>query len=192
MKKTALLLMAVIGLAGVTRADNGWGIYGSYWAPGDFDGVGGVGGKISFEIAPHALLDLRGTWFEDFEQKNGSTTTQLEMMPVDVGLSIVAGTRPVDVYLMGGYTFYSIDGAIYEGGRKQDINFNDENGFYAGLGLEVPISEQPGVSGASRITFMVEGVYRYTSVDELSTRGASYVGGDVDGFGVNAGFMIRW
>jgi hypothetical protein len=114
------------------------------------------------------------------------------MMPVDVGLSFVAGTKPVDVYIMGGYTFYSIDGAVYVGGSKQEVGFSDENGFYAGLGLEVPIKNDPDIQGATRITFMVEAMYRYTSVDEISTRNGSYVGGEVDGPCVNAGFMIRW
>jgi hypothetical protein len=192
MKKMALMLVAVLGLSGATWADNGWGIFGSYWEPGDLDGAGGVGGKISFEIAPHALLDFRATWYENFEQSSGDTTASLEMMPFDVGFSLVAGTKPVDVYMMAGYSFFSIDGDVYSGGRKVDVDFDDENGFYAGAGLEVTLSDNPGVTGATRITFMVEGLYRYLEVDEVDVVGSSFVGDSLDGLGVNAGFMIRW
>ncbi len=192
MKKMLLIWMVVIGFVGAACADSGWGVYGSYWVPGDLDSAGGVGAKISFEITPHALFDVRGTWFEDFEETDGITTTRLEMMPVDVGLSFVAGTRPLDVYVTGGYTFYSIDGSVYAGGAKQEGGFSDENGFFAGVGIEVPVKSSPDIQGATRITFMVEGLYRYTSVDEMSTRDGSYVGGAVEGPCVNAGFMLRW
>jgi len=192
MKKMALVVMTVLGLAGAARADHGWGVYGSYFAPGNWDPAAGVGGKLSIEIVPHALLDLRGTWFQDFEKTEGASTTQLEVMPVDVGLSIVAGTKPVDVYVTGGMSFYSMDGSVYEGGRKQQVKFEDETGFYGGLGLEVTLNDNPAAQGATRVTFFVEGLYRYFAVDEMSAVVGSYPGGDVDGVNVNAGFMIRW
>lgn len=192
MKKMALMLMAVVGLTAPAWADSGWGVCGSYWAPDKLDAAGGIGAKISLEIAPHAVLDLGSTWFESFEDKSGASTTSLDIIPLDIGLSFVTGTRPVDVYVKGGYTYYNIDGSIYTDGRKQDVSFGDSSGFYAGIGLEVPLSEHPEVTGASRITFLVEGLYRYTSIDEIATRGNTYVGGAVDGPCINAGFMLRW
>jgi hypothetical protein len=39
---------------------------------------------------------------------------------------------------------------------------------------------------------MVEALYRYTSLDELTSRDERYVGGDIDGLCINAGFMLRW
>jgi hypothetical protein len=192
MKKMAWTLMAVVGLAGMASADSGWGVYGSYWAPDSFEAVGGVGGKLSIELAPHASLEFAGTWFQSLEDQAGDSTTTLDMIPLDIGLSFMSGMKPVDVYMRAGYTYYSVDGAIYTDGRKQDVDFGDASGFYAGLGIEVPLSEHPEITGATRTTFMVEALYRYTSLDELSSRDERYVGGDIDGLCINAGFMLRW
>ena len=192
MKKIAFAIVVLSGLAGMASADSGWGVCGSYWAPDKLDAAPGIGVKVSLEIAPHAVLDLGSTWFKSFEDTSGASTTTLDIIPLDIGLSFVTGTRPVDVYVKGGYTYYNIDGSIYTDGRNQDISFGDSSGFYAGIGLEVPIKESPEVTGATRITFLVEGLYRYTSVDELANRGDSYVGGSVEGPCVNAGLMLRW
>jgi hypothetical protein len=192
MKTTVCILMVVMGLAGVVRADSGLGVHGTYWAPGNWDPATGIGGKLSVEIAPHALFDLRAAWLQDLKRKVGNATQELGLVPLDVGMSVVAGTSPVDVYITGGFTFYSMDGTVTAGGVKQDVNFNNEFGFYGGVGLEVPLSENDWSYGGSRVTFMLEALYRYASLDQSSENTVDFHGSDLGGLSINAGFMVRW
>ena len=192
MKKWAMAMLVSVALAGGARADNGWGIYGSYWQPGDWDGAVGAGGKISFEIAKHALFDARATWFDDFELDAGGDRLQLEAVPFEAGLTITTGLEPVEVYFCGGMSWYTMDGGIYQSGVKTDVDFDDELGFYGGIGFEVPVSEDVAHLGATRITLFAEALYRYVSVDEISVGAGTFAGEDMGGFAANAGVMIRW
>ncbi len=193
MKKWMAAVLIAVGLAAGARADNGWGIYGAYWTPGDWDGAGGVGAKISFEIVPNALLDLRGTWLEDLETDDGGATLELEAIPWEAGLTIRSGWEPVDVYVCGGLGYYQMEGDIaLPGGGRQDADFSEEIGYYGGVGLEVTVIEEAADLGATRITLFAEALYRGVSVDDVSVDGIGTFDGDVGGFAFNAGFMIRW
>ncbi|GEM_PF-6144743 len=192
MKTFTFILMALMSIAGIARADSGLGVYGTYWTPGDWDSATGIGGKLSVEIAPHALFDLRAAWLQDLKKREGNSTSELGVIPLDVGMSVVAGTTPVDVYVTGGFTFYNMDGTVTTGGVKKDVTFNNEFGFYGGVGLEVPLSENEWSYGGSRITFMVEALYRYASLDQSSENTVDFHGSDLGGININAGFMVRW
>jgi len=50
MKRTIMMLVTVICLSDAVAEDNGWGVYGTYWAPGNWDSAAGVGTRISFEV----------------------------------------------------------------------------------------------------------------------------------------------
>ena len=192
MKKTIMLLLTVICLSDAVAEDNGWGAYGTYWAPGNWDSAAGVGTKISFEVVPNALLDVSCSWFQELEDNSGMTTAKIDVMPVDIGLSFFAGTKPVNIYLTAGYSYYYIDGSLSLGGNRERDAFDDESGFYGGAGIEVPIKENQAYLGATRIAFVMEALYRYVAVEEITSSVGDIVGGEADGICVNAGFMIRW
>jgi hypothetical protein len=192
MKRWALAMVILAAMVAGARADNGWGIYGSYWQPGDWDGAAGAGGKISFEVVKNALFDIRATWFDDFTLDEDGTRLQVEAVPFEAGLTITTGLEPVNVYFCGGLSWYTMDGGVYQSGVKTDVDFDDEFGFYGGIGFEVPVSEDVAHLGATRITLFAEALYRYASVDEVSTGLNTFAGGDLGGFAANVGAMIRW
>lgn len=193
MKRWVAAWVMAAALAGGARADNGWGLFGSYWAPGDWDSTFGAGGRISFEVAENTLLDIRGTWFDDFVLTQGGSELLIESIPVDVGLTIVAGLAPVDIYLFGGLSWYSMEAEVLlADGARTNADLDDEIGFYGGIGIEVAITEDVADMGATRITLFAEGLYRHVSLDEVSVAGGEAIGSDMSGFALNAGIMIRW
>jgi len=132
------------------------------------------------------------SWFQEQEDNSGTTTAKIDMMPVDIGLSFFAGTKPVDMYLTAGYSYYYIDGSVSSGGNRDRAAFDDQSGFYGGIGIEIPVKDNPAYYGATRITFILEALYRYVSVDEIISSAGDLVGGEAGGCCINAGFMVRW
>ncbi len=193
MKRWVAMVGMAAALAGGARADNGWGLFGSYWVPGDWDSTFGAGGKISFEVADNALLDIRGTWFDDLVLSQGEQELQVESIPVDVGLTITTGLAPVDLYFCGGLSWYTMEGeVVLADGTRTDADLDDEVGFYGGIGIEVAVNEEVADMGATRITVYAEGLYRHVTLNDVSLGGGETIGSDMSGFAINAGVMIRW
>lgn len=193
MKKWALALIASAALAAGARADSGWGMFGTYWSPGDWDETFGVGSKISFEMAPHALFDVRATWLDDLTLSDRGAELTVETVPVDVGVTVAAGLDPVDIYFSGGLSWYPLDGDLrLADGATVDAGLDDEVGFYGGVGLEWTIARDPADVGATRITLFAEALYRHVSVSDVSAGAGAFEVDDLSGFAANAGVMVRW
>lgn len=175
MNKLMIVLAGLALAAGPALADNAWGLYGSYWSPSDGSGSFGPGAKVSIEMIPGVLLDLRVSHYDNVAD-NGP---ELEVLPIEAGLSMTAPLADrLSVYGGAGVGYYLLD---------SDAQVDDEFGFYAAGGVEFAVIDTRADYGATRGTLFAEVFYRNA---EAGFEG----GGDMslDGVGINAGLMIRW
>jgi hypothetical protein len=192
------ILMAALALALVIPASNAvassFSVFGSYWNSSDLDDALGAGVKFSFPVAGRLNVDLRGTFYQPFDEEalrdeirdlgddeDRDVFGELEVLPIDAGISIPFATggsmRPS---VGAGATYYLMD---TEGGAVED-----EYGWYANLALEF--------AGDDGFGFFTEALYRAASgtVDDTGDEidFVDRVEFDLDGFAVNAGMVWRF
>ena len=201
MKKFLGVAVTMVMMAGIARADHGWGVLASYWDTADAGAGPGLGIKFSIEGAPGFLVDLRYTYYDDLGESvpdAGITSYALNVQPIELGMSFVgAPSERMDVFGGGGVGYYLMEGEIRTQntpGVTYSISPDDSIGFYLNAGLEFVLAA--GVEGweAKRATFFLEAMYRMVKIDEVSAGGLSYpvLEGDLNGLGANLGFMLRW
>ena len=201
MRKIVALVAVAVMWTGVARADNGWGVFASYWDTKDAGDGPGLGIKFSIEGAPHFLVDIKYTYYDDLGESvpdAGITSYKLNVQPIELGMSFVGQpSERMDVFGGGGIGYYLMQGEIRTQntpGITYDISPNDAVGFYLNAGLEFVLAA--GIEGwdAKRATLFLEGMYRLVKIDEVSAGGLSYpvLEGDLNGLSANVGFMLRW
>jgi len=190
-----MILVASLGLAGGAWADNGWGLFGSYWDAGDWGDGAGVGTKFAFELFPGAMLDFRTAWLDELAGEIDGVETRADLLPLELGVTGVKAVGPVELQAGVGMGYYLMDGSFYtDDGDKENLNLDDEVGYYATVGLEWELSRDDAWVGANRLTFLLEGVYRNILNSETTIEADRQYRFDEDmaGFGFNAGIMVRW
>lgn len=202
MKKIFGLVMGVMVLAGVAFGDNGWGLIAAYWDTKDANDGYGLGLKVSTEVVPDFMVDFRFTWFEDLGKSApeiGVTHYKLEVQPIEIGVSIVK--EPSDRLMLfggGGLGYYMMKGEMRTDDRaSQRISADpdDEIGFYLNAGFEFIVSRDVESIQATRATLFLEGMYRFVDVKDIAigdTLDLPVDNGNLNGLGVNLGFMLRW
>jgi hypothetical protein len=105
--KKLFMLVAVAGLALSAQAeDNGWGLFGTYWKPSDGDGTAGPGARITAELFPDALLDVRVSNFNDLLDDG-----DLDVMPIDLGFTLQFPlSKTIGLHAGAGVGYYLADG----------------------------------------------------------------------------------
>ena len=186
--KKVLLAVVVMGLGAVMASANGLGFFGSYW---DTESAGdgfGAGAKLQLEVVPHMFMEFRGTYFEDLSD-DGETEgvdNKLQIIPAEAGLVI---TFPVSKqfkpYAGGGAGYYFADATVEADGMDEDIDIDDEIGYYAVGGFEIGLAEN----------FYIFAEYKYTwvEIDTFVIEDVEFEGKTVlDGPGGNAGLLLKW
>lgn len=194
MKKYIIVVGVVLaGLLGNAQADHGWGVYGSYWDAGDWGSAGGAGAKLDYQILPHVLLDLRGTWYDTMKASQDDDV-QISDIPLEGGLLFEGGHDALSAYAGGGVGYHMVSGRVYGSATKVDLQNQYQIGFYGVAGAEFTLTRNVDSIGAKRATLFVEAVYRSASVDDVETKsGETYrVGKDLAGPAVNVGLALRW
>lgn len=174
MKRVLIVLIGVF-LAGAAVADNnGWGFFGSYWDPSDGDSTFGPGTRLTIEMFPQAMLDIRLSYFNDLLDDDAG---DLEAIPLDVGLTVDFLSSD-NLWLYGGV---GVDSYFLDG-----YGADDEIGFHALGGVDITIKDSGNNYGAVQAGLFAEVMYRdvdiNTSIGDL----------DLSGVDANAGLMIRW
>lgn len=174
MKKLAVACVSLALGSGAAFAA-GLGLFVSQWTPDEGDDTIGGGAKLEFG-GDTAALEIRGSYFETDEDA-GPTVT---LIPADIGLvlRLPIGDSPLSLHAMGGATWYFLD--------SDDVDLDDEAGWYAGGGLQISISED--------VALFAEAQYRsleYTAEgddpDELEENDV-----DFSAMTYNAGLMFAW
>lgn len=186
----ALMIAAIVLTAGTAGADHGWGILASYWGTSDASDGPGIGGKLSWELLPWVLWDMRGTWYEDL----GEDPYELQVIPWETGVSFVGNSEGDFQYfagLGGGYYVFDMNYVEQVGGATS-LNPDNEVGLYGNAGIEYTVSRNVESIQAKRATLFLELMYRSVSVTQLNI--GPTIAGDLslDGPSVNFGFMLRW
>jgi len=191
-KKLTLTLLIAAVTTCTSMADNGWGIFGSYFSPDDGGDAAGIGGQLSIEMTETVLFDLRGTWYDDV----GSGNIELELIPLEGGLTILfPASDSTDTYAGLGIGYYTVEGEVATpGSPKISFSPDDEIGFYGVVGVEATINSDMASYNATRSTFFAEVLYRVVEIDEVRIGSVDVATKDfsLDGVSVNAGLMIRW
>lgn len=154
------------------------GVFGAYQDAGDLDqGLGG-GAHCTFlflEVAPGLDLgfDARGTWLT-FDGEDNDFQADVDMIPVEGSVvalySIREGTRPF-IGAGAGYYFFDSD----------EIDIDDEVGFFARAGLEQQLSANLSLFAEAKYLWLEPEVEGFSG-DEI----------DLNGLGANAGLSFSW
>lgn len=183
MKRLFAVVTCFLLCAGAAQADNGWGLYGSYWKPSDGDDAFGPGFRLAVEMIPSVQLEFRAAYFDDVLEDDNPAS--LEVIPLDVLLALQGPLMErVDAFGGVGFTYALLD-------SNGDVD-SGKMGFTLGGGLELVINENEAFYGGTRASLFAEVVYRALSVDVAAPGAADSEDVDLNGVGVNGGLMIRW
>ena len=171
----------------------GPGAYITYIDTDDLDESYGIGAKLDINITENLLVHARTAFYDTLGQdipfRASTLSADLEIVPVEVGvaLDLSIADRLVP-YIGGGLGWYILEADVAIAGRSQEINIDDELGFYLLGGLRLDVSQG--------LAFF--GEYQYRAVD-TTLEGDSFgsrVVGPVDvglsGSSINVGLMLRW
>ena len=180
MRKTILLIILAAGLCALpaAAAETDFTVGGSNWATEDADQALGFGTKLRVGV-----FELRGTYFSDVTADIDPERRDFEIsaIPLEAGLNYhFVEDQRLNPYVGGGAGYYLLDTT------RGDIN--DEVGWYAVAGIDIPTNAGIGIN--------VEGIYRgiEATVDNVGpgTDVRDNVDLNLDGFGVNAGLVWKF
>lgn len=183
MKRIVATAVALALCTGASYA-GGLGLYGSMWNPKDLDEGYGGGVKLKSDLGDVVSIELRGTYYGDMSDDIGANDVDVQVIPVELGLAlnIPLGDALV-LYAMGGAGYYFLDAEV----NDQDVDLDDEVGWYAGGGIEITLGE--GVS------LFAEGQYRAVEGQAKDDK-ADDIDNDFDidlaGVAINAGLLLKW
>ena len=172
-KKMAMIVAGLLLAAGTAvRADNEWGVYGTFWSPSDADDSYGGGFKLGIEMVDRVQLDVRYSIFNNVFDDG----PDLEVDPLEFGLSFaIPMSDDVETALGAGLGYYFMDG-------DDVLDADDEVGFFMSAGLEWTIHRSGATYGETSAKLFVEGIYRFVETGDI----------DLNGPGVNVGLLIGW
>jgi hypothetical protein len=179
-----LSVLAILTVLAAPAWAGGLGIGASFWSTDEADDGSGVGGRLAIDLGESLDLDVHISFLEDFFIDTPTTPPfELEVTPIDVGISWGFGTRSrVTPRLGGGLSYVMIEVT----GSNIDTEVDDELGFYGLLGVDFAI----GPRGA----IYLEGLYRTTEA-ELRDFGLNQFDRQTftaTGAAANVGVMFTW
>jgi hypothetical protein len=190
---TATVIGALALVAAAPAEAGNVAIYGSYWDTEDLEATGGVGAKFSF--GDRLGFEARVAYFPDLsEDLDDLLDTDQELLPdidveaipLDVGLNYrFTPDRPVDFFVAGGVSYYRLELDI-EG--FNDVDLDDEVGYYAGAGIEAGGADGGVGFYAEALYRNIEGTVEGDDLDEIEDE----VDLDLGGWSANAGLVFRF
>ena len=196
MKKAMLTAVMVFSACISGLADNGWGLHWSYWNPADGKAAYGPGAKLSLEIMANAQLDMRAGYFNKIEMRKQGLEADLEVIPLELGLSYAQTVHPMlDVFGGVGFGYYLMDGKMYDAqGQRFDVKPGDQIGYFANVGVEVALALEAASYGANRVALMFELLFRVVEANDLDlpTNTERFRSPSLGGPALNVGLMVRW
>jgi opacity protein-like surface antigen len=193
MMKISLCFVSLLLSLPVAAFAGGPSIYGTLIDTEDLDESYGIGAKVDLDITQRLAIQVRSAFYDtlgkDITLGRNELQTDLEIVPVEAGLTLRIPIQDrVVPYVGAGLGWYILEADVSVNGRSQEINIDDELGYYFLGGLMLDLGP----------AFSIFGEYQYRDVnttlsgDSFSNR----VGGDVDvglsGSSINAGIMLRW
>lgn len=181
-----LWFFALIALlaASPAAADNSFGLFGTFYDTEDVDQS--VGGGIRTRLG---WLDLRASFLNDLTRDTEPERLDFELqaIPLEAGLAF-------NFLESGAWSPYAGGGASYMMLDSDEVEIDDEVGFYGVLGSDFGMRDN--------LNFMVEAIYRnmeakvdrdprnLSGIDDVTLEEESTV--ELGGFGVNAGVSWRF
>lgn len=186
--KKALLAAVIMGLGAVLASANGLGFSGAYWDTKNAGDGFGAGAKLQLQVVPGMFMEFRGTYFEDLggDEEIEGVDSKLQIIPAEVGLIT---TFPVNKqfkpYVGGGVGYYFADATVEADGMDEDIDIDDEIGYYAVGGFEIGL--------ADNFYVFVEYKYTWVEINTFVIEDVEFEGKTkLDGPGGNAGLLLKW
>lgn len=185
MKKILSLVIVVSLFAGSAMAA-GVGAFGSYWDSEDAGESYGYGVRLASTSDPAGYLEVRVSRFNKFEDKDTGEENDLDIIPIDLGITLsLTPAESLQFYMGGGGSYYMMESEVNTPAGRRDVDIDDEWGWYGLLGIKLELSQNLAIFG--------EGVYRQVEgsfpKDELEDPNSD-VDFKLDGFGANVGLML--
>ncbi|HHX97777.1 MAG: outer membrane beta-barrel protein [Kiritimatiellia bacterium] len=181
MRKLFLVLLSLAVMTGVALADNGLGIFGTYWDTEDLGGGFGGGIKFRGNLGDLFGVDLRASCVTQLDDWEGDDDLYLIPLEALLLFRIPLGEySPVKAYVGGGGGYVIVPEA-------DDIDFDDDFCFIGVGGIEFALNEN--------VSLFAEAMYRFFEVDGMEIDGENIdLKGELEftGFGVNAGLFFRF
>lgn len=189
MKKALMTLGLAVLLAAPAMAGS-VGVYGAWWTTDDANDSLGLGGWVDFYLGRGVEIELRGSHFSDFDTQNDlGDKAELRVSAWDLGFTYNFGydsANKLNPYIGGGGTLMSAELNRIENDKRLGT-LDDEFGYYAVGGVELPISKN--------FALMAEAMYRSAKFEilgnDLGFSGVKQVV-DVQGFEGNVGIAFKW
>ena len=195
MKKTFLAALALALLLPASSVlASGLSLYGAYWDTDALDDTAGAGAKFSIPLGDTLNLDLRGTYFEPFDEEalrdeiedigddevdREIFNSEIEIIPLEAGLSFNLGSAAIRPSIGAGVSYFMLD--------TDRGSIDDEVGWYANFALEFARENSVG--------FFLEALYRAAEgeltedEDDIDFERVTF---DLDGVAANAGVVFRF
>ena len=188
--KKVLLAGFVLVLGAIAASANGLGFSGAYWDTKNAGDGFGAGAKLQLQVVPGMFMEFRGTYFEDLsgDDKAAGIDSKLQVIPAEAGLIV---TFPVNKqfkpYAGGGVGYYFADAKIEAEGLDEDIDIDDEMGYYAVGGFEIGLADNFYIFAEYKYTWVEFDTFVIEDIDyESDTKTV------LDGPGGNIGLLLKW
>ncbi|HEU5181808.1 MAG TPA: outer membrane beta-barrel protein [Candidatus Polarisedimenticolia bacterium] len=162
----AMAFMAVPAHAGTV------GVYGAFWDTDDADSSWGAGARVGFDFLSWLELEFHGTYFPEFGGDVLGSDIDISVIPVDGGLKFkLFPNKPATLYVGAGATYYFLD--------SDDVEIDNETGYYAEAGVEF---------GGEHTRLFFEVMWR--AMD--ATIDSGILSGDASFDGLTGQFGVNW
>ncbi|HMP73635.1 MAG TPA: hypothetical protein PKE55_10270 [Kiritimatiellia bacterium] len=181
MKKVVSGLAALLVSGSTVLASGGWGVYGAYWDTKDGgDGIG-PGLRLSLPVVPEFHVEFRTAYIGNFDRARND----LEVIPLEVsGLFRFDLTDSLVGHAGLGVGYYLMSGGWTWQDAANKASADNDVGLFGLLGLEYAWNQDLGL--------FIEGKYISLDAKKGRTVGNEIRTLDLDGLGLNIGFMLRW
>ena len=178
-----LCVLGVVLLGAVAASANGLGVFGSYWDTNDNDDVWGGGAKLQIDLMENICVEARGAYFPEFGDSSGEEL-KVDIIPVEADAILKFPISDMlTPYVGGGVGYYIFD--VENDIEGVDVDIDNEFGYFALAGVEIAFNEQVSLFAEGKYTWLEATIEASGDVEGEET-------GKLDGFGGNAGLMLKW
>ena len=182
------VVAALISFLSASAFAGAIGAFGSYWDTEDAGESYGYGLRLASTSDPAGFLELRLSRFDNFEDDENGNYSSLEVIPIDLGMTLnMTPADSLQFYIGGGGSYYMMESEVDTPSGKRDPDIDDEWGWYglAGIKLELSPSLHLFAEGVYR---RVEGSFPADKLEDVD----SDVDFKLDGWGANAGLLLMF